>query len=403
MNTMPKNFAMSTDTLRRAELYSLLDKLCQELEISEAQFDAARQSCEAVTDWLAGSTRTELQILSMYVHGSVGLGTSVRPIGRDEHDVDLICHVPGFSPQRPPTEIKNLIGDRLREHATYATMLEEKKRCWRLNYAREFHLDISPTVPNPACRNGGELVPDKKVMLWKPTNPNGYRRLFESRARLIPCLKLQKATMAQDDAQISIEPFPTQRRQKGILRRTIQLLKRHRDMCFLAVQEDIAPISIIITTLASQAYECCVNRWEFETELNVVIETIRMMPHFIEKPVVSGKQIWMIENETTNGENFAERWNSEPERAKAFYRWHAQALADFERFAGLEGVDVLKTELAKSLGAREVGAVFGAQTKVISDARSDLKLFVAPVVGLTTAAIPAYATQVRRNTNFGDK
>ena len=194
-----------------------------------------------------------------------------------------------------------------------------------------------------------------------------------------------------------------QRRQKGILRCTIQLLKRHRDMCFLAVQEDIAPISIIITTLASQAYECCVNRWEFETELNVVIETIRMMPHFIEKPVVSGKQIWMIENETTNGENFAERWNSEPERAKAFYRWHAQALADFERFAGLEGVDVLKTELAKSLGAREVGAVFRAQTKVLSDARSDMKLFVAPVVGLTTAAIPAYATQVRRNTNFGDK
>lgn len=402
MNTMTKNFVMPTDMLRRAERYNLLDKLCQELEISEAQFEAARQSYESVTTWLAGSAHAELQILNMYVHGSTGLGTSVRPVGRDDHDVDLICHVSGFSPRRQPAELKALIGDRLKEHATYAAMLEEKKRCWRLNYARDFHLDISPTVPNPACMNGGELVPDKKVMLWKPTNPNGYRHLFEGRARLMPRLKLQKAIMARDDAQLSIEPFPAQRNRKGILRRTIQLLKRHRDIAFLAVKEDIAPISIIITTLASQAYEYCVNTWEFDTELDVLIATIRMMPHFIEKPVVAGKQIWLVANETTNGENFAERWNTEPERAKAFYRWHAQALADFERFAGLEGFDVLKTELAKSLGAREVGVVFGAQTKAISQARSDMKLFVAPAIGLTTAAAPAHATQVRRNTNFGD-
>jgi hypothetical protein len=251
--------------------------------------------------------------------------------------------------------------------------------------------------------NGGELVPDKKVMLWKPTNPNGYRRLFEGRARLMPRLKLQKAIMARDDAQVSIEPFPLPRNRKGILRRTIQLLKRHRDMVFLLVKEDIAPISIIITTLASQAYEYCVNTFEFDTELDVLIATIRMMPHFIEKPVVAGKQIWLVANETTHGENFAERWNTESERAKAFYRWHTQALADFERFAGLEGVDVLKTELAKSLGAREVGVVFGAQTRMISEERTDMKLFVAPTVGLTTAAAPAYATQVRRNTNFGDR
>lgn len=402
MNTMTKNFAMSADALRRAELYGLFDKLCQELEISDAQFEAAQKSYEAVTTWLAASTHTELQILSMYVHGSTGLGTSVRPIGRDEHDVDLICHVPGFSPRRPPAELKALIGDRLKEHATYAAMLEEKKRCWRLNYAREFHLDISPTVPNPACMNGGELVPDKKVMLWKPTNPNGYRRLFEDRASLMPRLRLQKAIMARDDAQVSIEPFPAQRNRKGILRRTIQLLKRHRDMAFLLVKEDIAPISIIITTLASQAYAYCVDAFDFDTELDVVIATIRMMPHFIERPLVNGKPIWLVANETTRGENFAERWNTEPERAKAFERWHTQALADFERFAKLEGIDVLKTELAKAFGTREVGVVFGAQTKVISQARSDMTLFVAPAVGLTTAATPAYATQVRRNTHFGD-
>ena len=31
-------------------------------------------------------------------------------------------------------------------------------RCWRLSYANEFHMDITPSIPNPNCRFGGELV-----------------------------------------------------------------------------------------------------------------------------------------------------------------------------------------------------------------------------------------------------
>jgi hypothetical protein len=335
------------------------------------------------------------------VHGSTALGTTVKPIGRDEHDVDLICHVPGFSPTRPPSELKTLIGDRLRENAKYAAILEEKKRCWRLNYARQFHLDISPTVPNPACMNGGELVPDKKLRDWKATNPTGYRDLFRRRASLTPKLRMLKRMVAAD-AQAEIEPFPAKRSHKGILRRTVQLLKRHRDIAFMMIEADVAPISVIITTLASQAYEFCVGRFEFDTEFDVVIATIRMMPHFIERPVVGGKKLWVVTNETTNGENFAERWNSEPERAHAFYNWHQQALEDFERFANLEGVDRLTTEIGKSLGTRDVRAVFDGRTREISEARSAMKLFVAPTIGLTVSQT-ARASQVLRNTNFGDR
>lgn len=402
MNTMPARIPDASQALmRRSELFGLLDALCHEIELSDAQFDAARTTYEAVGNWLAGSEHDELNKLVIYVHGSTGLGTTVKPVGSEEHDVDLICRVPGFSPTRSPAILKQLIGDRLREHGKYAPILEEKKRCWRLNYARAFHLDISPTVPNPACMNGGELVPDKKLRDWKATNPQGYRALFEQRASLMPRLRLLK-TLFANDAQATIEPFPAQRSKKGILRRTVQLLKRHRDIAFMLVDEDIAPISIIITTLAAQAYEFCVNRYEFDTELDVVIATIRMMPHFIEHPVVNGKKLWLVANETTNGENFAERWNSEPKRAEAFYKWHAQALEDFERLANLEGVDRLTTEIGKALGSKEIGTVIAGRTREISEARSAMKLFVAPAVGLTVTT-PARATQVLRNTNFGDR
>ncbi len=385
--------------LRKAEVYSLLDQICQALELTAAQLEAARTSYEAVAEWLSGSDNPLLKWIDIYAHGSTGLGTTVKPIGREDFDVDLICKVLRFTADRPPAELKRIVGDRLKENARYAAMLEEKKRCWRLNYAREYHLDISPTINNAKCANGGELVPDKKLREFKPTNPKGYKALFERRAALIPTLRMQKALAAEDRA--AVEPFPVHGTAKGILRRTVQILKRHRDVHFLEVVEEIAPISIIITTLAAQSYEYCVKSFVFDSELDVLIATIRLMPHFIDKPVVNGRRIYVVANETTVGENFAERWNTEPARAAAFYEWHAKALADFEALLDLQGIDVIGKSLEGSLGSSVVRKVIDARTDSISQARTAKKLYVAPTVGLTLSSA-ANATPVRSNTFFGD-
>jgi hypothetical protein len=384
--------------LRKAEIYSVLDQICQALELSAAQLDAARTSYETVADWLSGSDNPLLKWIEIYAHGSAGLGTTVKPIGREDFDVDLICKVLYFSPDRPPSELKRIVGDRLKENARYAGMLEEKKRCWRLNYAREYHMDISPTIINVECDNGGELVPDKKLREFKPTNPKGYKALFERRAALIPVLRVQKA-IAEDRADI--EPFPVHGVAKGILRRTVQLLKRHRDLHFLDVVDDVAPISIIITTLAAQSYEYCVTNFPFDSELDVLIATIRLMPRFIDKPFVNGRRMYVVANETTIGENFADRWNTEPARATAFYEWHAKALAHFEALPNLQGLDVIAKNLEKSLGGSVVRKVMDARTEAISQARIRKKLYVAPAVGLTLSGA-ANATSVQPNTFFGD-
>lgn len=385
--------------MRDTGIYSILDLICQALELSDAQLEAARTSYEAVAEWLSASDSPLLKWIEIYAHGSTGLGTTVKPMAREDFDVDLICKVLRFAPDRLPSELKQIIGDRLKENARYAGMLEEKKRCWRLNYAREFHLDISPTIINPECGNGGELVPDKKLREFKPTNPKGYKALFERRASLMPKLRAQKTIMAEDRA--NMEPFPVYGSAKGILRRTVQILKRHRDVHFQNIGEDIAPISIVITTLAAQSYEYCVRNFVFDSELDVLVATIRMMPHFIEKPFVNGRLLYVVANETTFGENFAERWNTEPARAVAFYEWHAKALADFESLPSLEGIDVITKRLEACLGGQVVRKIIDERTAGISQARVDKKLYVAPVVGLTLSSA-ANATPVRPNTFFGD-
>jgi hypothetical protein len=170
---------------------------------------------------------------------------------------------------------------------------------------------------------------------------------------------------------------------------------------FQHVEADIAPISIIITTLAAQSYEFCVSRFEFETELDVVISVIRLMPHFIERPLVQGKIIYSVPNETTQGENFAERWNSEPQRAKSFYQWQARALQDFEHIAALVGQDVISKSLSSTFGNGVVRKVMDAHTDSISSARAAARLFVAPTTGLSLFR-SAGAVEVPRNTHFGD-
>ena len=398
MNEIIRPGLSDADLQRRAQIFTILEEICQELELTETQFERARQAYEAVARCLSDSNDRLLAGIYVYLQGSGALGTSVKPIGQDEFDVDLIAFAPAVLASVPPATLKQAIGDRLAEYKTYAEILEEKKRCWRLNYAGEFHLDISPTITNPDCGNGGELVPDRRLRRWHPTNPRAFKDLFDRRAGMQPSLIRIRAAMQKDEA--AAEPFPVRQTVKGILRRTVQLLKRHRDYHFLNITEEVAPISVIITTLAMRSYEYCVRKRVFDDELEVLVETIRMMPHFIEHPAINGKQIYAVWNETTQGENFADRWNAEPARAAAFYEWQAKALADFEAIRDATGFDKIALNM-DSLGERIVKKVFDARTQAVSSARTKSSLLVSPAVGLSVTPAAA-AMRVPKNDFFGD-
>lgn len=400
MNQMLRQPLTDNDIRRRTQIFTILDEIGEDLDLTEIQFDRARQSYGAVGDWLSGSTDPLLVSVMVYLHGSSALGTAVKPIGRREFDVDLICFCAGIASGISPEVLKAAVGNRLKEHATYVRLLEEKKRCWRLNYAGDFHLDLSPTIANPACFNRGELVPDRTLNAWHPTNPRAYKTLFDERAALRPTFAGKLIAMQRDEA--TVEPFPVREAVKGILRRIVQLLKRHRDVFYKDNTEDVAPISIIITTLAMQAYAYCVRRHVFEDEMDVVVETIRMMPHFIERPILDGRKGYAILNETTDGENFADNWNKDARRAPAFYAWHAQALSDFEALRDAVGQDRLSVNMERSFGPGVTGRVLGNRINAVSDGRKSGLLSVAPLIGLTTSQVAA-STAVPANTFFGDQ
>ncbi len=374
---------------KRLFITGLLEEICQDLELTPTQFKNAQDRYAAVGNWLDNPLDPSLHNSTIYPQGSLALQTTVKPLARDEYDLDLICRLPR-STGADPGQIKRKIGDRLRANERYSSILEEKTRCWRLNYANEFHLDIAPSIPNPNCALGGELVSDKKLRKWKPTNPKGYRAWFERHAALRP----QVATHdfdARVRADIEALPLPTTFR--GLLRRCVQLCKRHRDIMFQKKDPDLAPISIILTTLAAKSFADCITR-KYPTELDLLIDLLRRMPGFIQRT----NSPWVIPNETTTGENFAERWNQDSRRPKAFREWHTAALVALTSLLSTDGQDRLSSRMFTTFG--NVGKrVVDRHTETVSKARLRSGLSVMAPIGLGIGA--DRATSVRRNTFFG--
>lgn len=395
-------FVDSRTTYRKAFLVGLLDRLCAELDISAARREQAEQRYNGVAEWLAQSDHFLLRGLSIYLQGSTALGTSVRPFGRNEHDVDLVAFMPDGREALAPAYVKGVVGDRLKENGIYRKLLEEKQRCWRLVYANEFHLDITPAILNVDCSRAGELVPDRSVREWKESNPRGYRSAFERRAALVPLLRITKALLAEDGARTGIEPFPVATRTRSLLCRIVQVAKRHRDFHFVDLDPTLAPISVILTTLIAWSYEACVLSGSYDTEFDVVLDVLRRMPTFVQRTLPDGKPGWYVPNETTHGENFAERWNEGQERARAFFSWHAKAVADLEDLARVDGTDRVRLHMDQAFGPRPVAGAFTALDDDIARARSGGLLKVAPTLGIVAApaAAPA-AVPVRRNTFYG--
>jgi hypothetical protein len=106
---------------RRTQIIEVLEMVCEFLELSDSQFAQAKQRYEGVGSCLAGAKDLALRAISIYLQGSTALRTTVRPIGVNEHDVDLVAHVPDPDVEISPAVLKKAIGDCLRANGNYAS------------------------------------------------------------------------------------------------------------------------------------------------------------------------------------------------------------------------------------------------------------------------------------------
>lgn len=381
---------IATTTQSNIDVSDVLFKICTSLEITITQQNKAETSYGAVGKWLSDSEHPFLINAEIYPQGSIRLQTTVKPIGRDEFDVDLVCHLPNVTPSTPAMDVYQVIGGRLAENEVYKKMLTPKNRCWELNYAGDFHMDITPAVPDKyGFIKDAIEVPDKEKSAWKDSNPKGYTCWFNERAVFQPKLAIETRKFYQAKAEIESLPDGTQPA-KDWLRKTVQILKRHRDITYLNKSDEnkkIAPISIIITTLTAKAYKAvCLSGIEFDSFLSVLKAVVTEIPNHIQVRITEKGEEFYIPNETTRDENFAEKWNSDPLRAKEFYAWHNELTLSLAALNQPAPLYKFQESLKLFFGEEPVTHYFNEQLNSTNTARNKNKLSVNATSGITTSA-----------------
>lgn len=325
-----------------------LRALVDEISIPPSYDEKARTRFRSIGEWLDRPDST-IHGLGPVIssQGSFALGTVIRPVGDgDAYDVDVVCSLKhGSKSKMSQEELKQAVGVEIRGYAKAQSMSNEPddaRRCWTLEYqdSANFHMDILPGIPAQddftTLMRGYSAdvglvqrlsetaigITDKKHpgyhfrgAEWLISNPKGYAGWFRLRQETV----LEETRLrlnAEGRAYASVEEIPSYE-VRTPLQDAIKLLKRHRDVMFDGDKHK--PISIIITTIAAEAYQ----------GERTILDTLKNILPKMEKRIAELGDPAVISNPSYPRENFADKWGEVSEKRLNFEKWVSRARQDF--------------------------------------------------------------------------
>ncbi len=328
---------------RKIEFSQVLEYLAQALDIPESYFEKAEARYQSVGKWLEreGSIVAEFNPV-IYPQGSFLFGTVIKPAtDRDAYDIDIVCQLALSKSRGTQKQLKDMVGVEIKSYAVANNMsspAKEGRRCWTLEYSDEasFHMDILPSIPeneinrrvlnslgvpstitNLAIAITDNTLPNYNTISedWLKSNPKGFAAWFKERMKI----RFEERRMVvAKEISAKAEDVP-EYKVKTTLQRSIQLLKRHRDIVFKNDKDD-KPVSMIITTLAAHAYNNEVDLYD------AMLSIVNGMEEYI---LNKGGVSW-VPNPVNPEENFADKWREHPEREMKFRKWIKQVQTDLE-------------------------------------------------------------------------
>jgi hypothetical protein len=367
---------------QKKQFDEILEELGKTLDISETEYDAAVSSYMAVGRQLS----KESSILAPYnpeilPQGSFLIGTMIKPVNEmDDLDIDLVCKLDNRKMDMSQYELKQKVGDQIKENGSYEKILEnpDGRRCWTMRYrensqdkSRMYHMDILPAIVD----YGYKLILERAINLndfksnklairitdkehdyyhsekshlkWLKSNPFGYAIWFQTRATISNKIHFLSEGSIQSVPKFQTEKLP--------LQRIVQILKRHRDMIFSDEKhKEDKPISIIITTLAAMAYNG--ESGIIEGLTNVVNGMKNEIKEKYDDKL--GKYIKWVGNPINDEENFADKWVDHPVRQKNFNTWLDKIEKDLVQTTQMRNLGLIEESLSKSFGSILVQKAF---------------------------------------------
>ena len=388
--------------------------VAENLDITETQFNNLKRSYNAVGKHLEEDPTFLNYHPVVTPQGSLRLGTIIQPITEDgDIDVDLVYRLESKHPNWTQKDIKQMVGQRLKDHGTYCKMLDkEGRRCWTLLYRQNsddanerYHMDILPCVVDPMFNANMEIYRTKSfssvklddiairitdnqepnynsstyISNWSKSNPDGYAMWFAERCKN----NTEKRECITED----IMPIGKYVKNKTVLQRIVQILKRHRDIMFK--DDEDKPISIIITTLAAKAYK------GEDSLLEGLVSVISSMEKHLTNDQYGNYE---VRNPANPEENFADQWSTHPKRKENFFKWLEQLKYDVNSIIHATGQQ-LRINVGRSFGDRFSQELFNMQTEQHKNSALSGDIKVAATGTLSSIG----KTLNARNTFYGKK
>ena len=370
---------------------TVLFRAAHDMSLTEAQYELIQARYSLLQDILNVEDEPLLKGAHIFVQGSIRLHTTIKPApdAEDEMatiDADAIVWLP-HTGDATALEVLAALERRVSKGTRVHEPVQPLRRGVRIVYGDEdpgFHIDITPArnAPGNGGFNGeGHLQVPDRVTGWKASSPRPYSTWLANVSAEQVVIAYAASLKARDMvfAEATQDPLPEYADyiDANPLRAAIKLLKRNRDTW--AIRENktnVKPISAIITTLASRAYEDVVlqSRRHPMRPIEVLIALVDRMPLLIEGSAGN----YQVCNPEDPGENFAEKWNRPNGEGdsyrRAFFSWHAQATQDmrlgFQDLQRTEGLEMAMLERFGLPRFRTQAAIAGLASNVTLPGRA---------------------------------
>ena len=320
----------------------------------------------------------------MYPQGSFRLKTTIKPLNEEEYDLDFVAELPVDS-LMTPQELYNHIVRILKNDGIHNNMVELKKRCVRVKYANDFHIDIMPgKLINSQTHE--IIVPDRELKGWNHhSNPIGFADWFEKQARTRILMEMNEIRVAQ----YNLEPVTDQEvvAQLEPLRRAVQLVKRYRDI--YCAEHNTEPVrSIVICTLMGH----------ITSFTGGALDIIKSFCNYVNGLIAqSGERPFEVMNPVVK-EKLTEKWDDE-NNYRDFVDMMTSLTNDINTLSSLKINNDINKITKKAFGESITNAVIKDFAISISENRENGKLSVNELGTLNTIGA---GVLVKKNTFYGD-
>jgi hypothetical protein len=376
---------------KNTQLDDLLARIAEQIQLDDTRKERMETAYRAIESLLNEDTGFfKDAVFEIYPQGSVRIGTTVKPMGKNEFDLDIVVHIVMEWEKNSPQYIYNQLKRVLQNSDRYNDKVELKNRCIRLNYAGDFHMDILPGCQETSYDQDKLVIPDRELGDWTSSNPRGYGNWFIDKSNLAKTTLLEKAYAMEN---LPADEFS----KKKPLQRAVQLIKMYRDEYFKS-NSKTATSSIILTTIAGEFYE------GEESIFDTIENIITKIKQNFNIEVLVGNRLKIL-NPVNYQEDFSDKWDDdkEPELYEHFKKFILHLDKQWK---------ILKLENGVIEEANTIKGLFGekvflraqdSQVNQLERARNMKSIGINTSTGVLSESLFDSSKPIKKNTFFGSE